>query len=643
MSPALQRDHSILKTNVPRWAFLFIAACLASAAFAQGAAPSTIGVDEIRPGMRGHGLTVFRGETPERFDVEVVGVLHGFRPDQDLILVRTPHPVLNHARAVGGMSGSPIYIDGRLAGAYAYGWQFGQDPVVGVTPIRNMLAEIDRPVRPSSFPGALPATPERAPAQRARRSASLAGLPAWRGADHGPSALDALRAHADRLGLGREVAEPNISPQPAGTPLMLGGFDPQVASMLGRELSPFGWIAMQGGGTGQAAPTSTAPRYVDGGAIGVQLVSGDISATAVGTVTHVGNGNRLIAFGHPMMNAGEIGLPTATARVVHIFASAARSFKIAEAAQPLGTLVHDRQAAIVVDTDLNAGTVPVRLRITGVPDTARTEWNMRVASHRMLTPVLLFGAINNAIKAAASDQTDVMFTATARIQIAGHQGPIEVVDRGYMGSGPADSRALSRLRVFELLEIAYGNPFVESWVERMEIDLAVEFGDDVYQIVEASTQSDDVDPGSTVPVRVRLRRYGREDVVRVIPIQVPAQAAGQTVRLSLNGGGAVQREQPIARSMDDLIERTLDHYPDTSLVVSLKMPSRGLRFRGHVASSLPRSALNTLQQTSGSGPGRPFITQRRTPVDLGEVVVGRATINLRVRNTARAARRGERP
>src|SRR6056297_696331 len=98
--------------------------------------------------MTGYGLTVFRGTEPERFDVEVIDVLHGFRPDQDLILIRTPHPRLQQTKAVGGMSGSPIYIDGKLAGAYAYGWPFGMEPIAGVTPIANMLQEMDRPFRP---------------------------------------------------------------------------------------------------------------------------------------------------------------------------------------------------------------------------------------------------------------------------------------------------------------------------------------------------------------------------------------------------------------------------------------------------------------------------------------------------------------
>src|SRR5690606_35332000 len=152
---------------------------------------------------------------------------------------------------------------------------------------------------------------------------------------------------------------------------------------------PLGRVRLQAGGGGRSRPSAgDVTEFVDGGAIGVQLIRGDVNATAIGTITHVA-GRRLVAFGHPMMEAGELGLPTATARVLHVLASESRSFKIAEAIEPKGTLIHDRQAAIVVDSNLAASTVPVSLRLRGLEGAPRTEWSMEVASHRVLTPVLV--------------------------------------------------------------------------------------------------------------------------------------------------------------------------------------------------------------------------------------------------------------
>ncbi|MEM9865235.1 MAG: hypothetical protein AAF938_26760, partial [Myxococcota bacterium] len=569
-----------------------------AAAIAQGG-PTTIDVRDIRPGMRGFGLSVFRGEQPERFDVEVIDVLHGFRPDQDLILVRTPHPLLDHARAVGGMSGSPVYLNGKLAGAYAYGWQFGLDPVVGVTPIANMLAEIDRPVRPLPF--GRPFTRE----QRSRRRAQRNATPA--------------RAEG---------------PTPVVTPVMFSGFDPSVVHALSESFAEHGLVPLQGGGAGQGAGGG---RFVDGGAIGVTLVRGDISATAIGTVTHVGAGSRVVAFGHPMLNGGEVRLPTSTARVLHVLASAARSFKIAEAIDPLGSLVHDRQAAIVVDSALQADTVPVRIRLHGLVDPPRSEWNLELASHRQLTPQLLFGSLLNAIKASSSDEADVMFRAEYEAEIEGH-APVRLTDEGYMGAGPSDARALSRMRLFDLVEIAYANAFEPSRLRSVNIDLHLRFGDDVLRLVDASAPQGQVDPGARVPVRLRFRRYGEADLERTVLVPIPMRAAGETVRVRFRSGASVRRETGRPTSMADLVVATRSRFASTQLIASMRLGSRGVRFEGQAADSLPRGVMNTLRLTTE--PAAPsYITELHTPYEMNAVVSGDSTLSFRVRQTPLEDRR----
>lgn len=598
---------------------------------------STISVDEITPGMTGYGLTVFRGESPERFDVTVIDVLHNFRPDMDLILVRTDHPILDHASTVAGMSGSPIYLDGRLAGAYAYGWPFGKDPIAGVTPIADMFAEMRRPVRPDSFPGAekigRPLRPQRrrtaarqpAPDRRAR----LAGLAPFTG-ERG-DVLERTSAHAERFGIGRDVGPRGM--RQASTPLMLSGFTDRTAQLLGDQLESYGLMTLQtGGGQRRGTPGATA-QFVDGGAIGVQLIRGDISATGVGTVTHVGR-NRVVAFGHPMLNAGEVGLPTSTARVLHVLASESRSFKIAEAAEPLGTLIHDRQPTIVIDPSLEAETVPVRLRVQGVTGAERTEWNMEVVSHRVLTPVLVFAAIANAMSATASDQADILFTARSRVEIEG-VGTVEVTDQGYASGGPSDGRALSRLRLFDLMDAAFGNPFEESRVRAVDLELDVRFSRDLYRILDASVAHGEVDPGERINVHVVIRRFGQPDQVRIVPVEIPSHAAGKTIEIKVQAGDEVRLEHPQPRSLEDLVDMVRTGYAADQLAVSLKMPSRGLRFQGHVVRDLPASALDTLLFVNDTDRGAPFVTYDRQLVDVGEVLTGSATLRVRVRETPR--------
>ncbi|MFW5920882.1 MAG: hypothetical protein ACOCUS_03500 [Polyangiales bacterium] len=587
--------------------------------------------------MKGYGLSVFRGTEPERFEVEVIDVLHDFRPDQDLILIRTEHPVLETALTVAGMSGSPIYLDGgRLAGAYAYGWPFGKEPVVGATPIDKMLEEMRRPVLPDLFPGSEPLPVQRQ--QRAShgntressdRSPRLAGLAPYRGEGELPSATTAFDQHAERVGVHRGAHRPRGA-EPASTPVMLGGFTDSTAAWLGDKLEPYGLVTLQTGGTGRNPDAADAPAgFVDGGPVGVQLIRGDVNATAIGTVTHV-RGNKLVAFGHPMMNGGQLGLPTATAKVLHVLASQNRSFKIAEAIEPKGAMVHDRQSTIVVDDQLRARTIPVKIRVHGVEGAPKTEWDIEVASHRVLSPTLTFAALANAVKATTSDQTDVVFRAKSRVEMEG-QPPVEVEDRGFMPTGIADARALGQLRAFPLMEVAFGNPFEETYVTRVDIDLHVRFARDVYRVVEAAVHSSEVDPGSTVDVYVTLQRLDEQPRVRVVPVRIPERAAGEEIELTVQPGDSVDIETPQPENVEDLVEMVKDQMPATSLVASLELPTRGLSFRGQVVRALPGSALDALQLANDSGSGQPFETQVRQELDIDEVLVGDADLDLQVR------------
>lgn len=615
-----------------------IGACLLALVGLAHSASTTIDVSAIKPGMKGYGLTVFRGAVPERFDVEVIDVLKSFRPAQDLILIRTPHPILDKAMVVGGMSGSPVFLDGKLAGAYAYGWMFGKEPVAGVTPIASMLSELTRPVDPGiwdalGIPVVASAANKKATEQRlaqleAREQGALASA-----IDHGPrDPFSALRAHAELSGYGaaREASGmPRIAP--AATPIMLSGFDERVVDLLDRELARFGLPAVEAsaGGAAGASPAGAKAYFVDGGAIGVQLIRGDMQATSIGTVTYV-EGKRLVAFGHPMMNAGQPALPTATARILHVLASEQRSFKIGEVLAPLGTLIHDRQAAIVIDTSLTPSTVPMTVRVHGAPGAAKTDWNIELASHRLLTPMLGFSALMNALSVTAAEQTDAVFEAKTRVQVAGH-GAYEITDFGYTPAGVSSPMAIGQLRAFDVVGAAYINPFEQARIERIDVDLTVRFGRGVVTVIDAVAPASIVDPGKDVDVYVTLRRFGQPDETKRIAVPIPMSAAGEKVEIALEPGNVVKIEQPRADDLDQIIENIQEGYAATSLVASTKLPTQGLSLRGHVLHNAPGSLLDTLQDSGGSDSPTVFATQARQELPLGAVVVGSARVKLEVR------------
>jgi hypothetical protein len=610
----------------PRRVTARVAVCLSAVVLFAGAgfAPDklkTMSVSEIRAGMRGYGLSVFQGTEPTRFDVEVIDVLENFRPDQDLVLIKTPHPVLDHAGSVAGMSGSPVYLDGRLIGAYAYGWSFGKDPVAGVTPIANMLRELDRPLLSPRKPlgGPLPV----AQVRQARGG--------YRGGER-RDALHGLRRRAEAQAARAEARAPGFVP--AATPLLVGGLTPGVAQLLREHLTPLGLEVLEaaGGASKRKLAPGTA-RYVDGGAMAVTLLRGDVQATAVGTVTYV-DGRRSIGFGHPMLDGGEISLPTATARVLHVLASTRSSFKMAEAVAPLGALVHDRQAAVVIDAEHAARTIPLDVRISGLPGIPRDHWRVEVADHRLMTPALVMSAIASALGASANDAAELMYRAESVVTLRKY-GPQRVVDEGFGPAGVAQPMALSQLRLFDLLAVAYDNPFERVEVERIEVSLSLRLGRDVTQVVGAQLARDELDPGEPARVVVSLRALDGPLQQRIVEVPLPATLAGEQVELTLGAGDEVQLAQPIAGSLHDVLATVRSGLPSTTLAVTIGRKGRGLSLSGQLVRNLPGSALDALATTRDTTRSAAFALEQHLTVPLGTVLSGHTKLSLAIRKEPR--------
>lgn len=576
---------------------------------------ATIQPSEVRPGMRGYGLTVFRGTEPEKFDVEVIDVLENFRPDQDLVLIKTPHPLLDHAGSVAGMSGSPIYLENRLLGAYAYGWAFGKDPIAGVTPIANMMRELDRPLLHAMGP---------VPAAAAKPAAKKLG--SYLGGEKRDAFFALSQASARRHDDGAQF-------RPAATPLLVGGMVPSVAALLRDKLAPLGLEVLEAAG-GSASRQKTGPSaFVDGGSLAVALIRGDVQATAVGTVTHV-QGRRSIAFGHPMLELGELSLPTATSRVLHVLASERSSFKIAEALVPLGALIHDRQSAVVIDSQEQPHTIPVELTIRGLPEGQRAHWRMEIADQRTLTSSLLLTALASALGASVNDASDTMFHAESVVTLRG-RGKRRLVDEGFSSAGAGHPLALSRLRVFDMLEVAYENPFERLSVDGISITLDVRFGHDVTEIVGAQLARDELDPGEPARVVLTLRPYEGALEQRVVEVPLPASYAGEHLELELSSADRAKLPQPLARSVDDVLLAVESGLPSSSLAIGIERKNRGLRIAGYVLRDLPGSALDALDTSHDTSRSISFVSEPYLTVPMGRLLVGAAKLGLDVRKEKR--------
>lgn len=576
--------------------------------------------------MRGYGLTVFRGVHPERFDVEVIDVIHNFRARMDAVLIRCDHPIINHAATVGGMSGSPIYLDnGRLLGAYAYGWEFGSDPVAAVTPITSMLADMRRPRR--TPPGLLPGLG--LPIQ-AIGDAGTSNVPSPR-VSEGPlgapwqqswAALsDAARVHRER------VETPYGALTPVTSPLLVGGLSGRAFAHLSDALDPFGITPVQAGGGGARTPTTDAPTHFEnGGALVVPLIQGDISGNVIGTVTYV-DGPSLVAFGHPMMGMGETLLPTSIARVMWILANQRRSVKVGEPVRFLGSIVNDRQTGITVDEHATAPMIPVRVQVHGVDGAPHDDWNVRIANHRGLLARLLGTVIEQSLEDTAGDNANLAWTIHSRVALRG-RAPAEITE---LGTSAAGVSGITSLAAIELVGRVSDNAFGFQPVERIDIDVNLRWTRELSYIRSVSLAREELDPGQTAELRVELGRYGATPEIRRIPLEIPRELAGREVEVEVSAGNEAVPDMAEPETLDALVQNLTTRYAEDALVVSFRMPGAGVTVRGRVVPNLPSSALDALRPAVSTDGGEPLANVRRVVVPTGRIVVGRDRVRLRVR------------
>ncbi|HEV8610518.1 MAG TPA: SpoIVB peptidase S55 domain-containing protein [Thermoanaerobaculia bacterium] len=341
-------------------------------------------VGKIVPGLKGYGFSdLGGGKGIQRFDVEMIGTLRRFAPKQDLILARVSGAGLEHSGIIAGMSGSPVYVDGKLVGALAYGWPFSKDPICGITPIQSML---DIRHAPAAAP-----VPIGGPAARASELVSMFGSRRFSGA------LDALLAPFRRDDAGGTMA---TLPIPVS---FAGGAGAGPGWLFGRLAEAAGWVAAPAGASGgsqvpsskfQGAEEKVAP-VLPGSSLSTVLLSGDMLLAATGTVTWV-EGDSVLAFGHPFLSMGPIDMPMARADVLTVLPSVYRSFKFADSGPVFGSVTQDRSTGILGTVGSRAKMVPITVKISSDEVPIQT-YHFEAVHNSMLTPVLAAIAIDSVL------------------------------------------------------------------------------------------------------------------------------------------------------------------------------------------------------------------------------------------------------
>ncbi|MSS71064.1 MAG: hypothetical protein EXS64_06215 [Candidatus Latescibacteria bacterium] len=558
-----------------RWKWSVSCLCfILTALLSSGAAGEvpTLSADQIRPGMVGFGKTVFRGTKIDTFGVEIVDVMRNvFGPKEDLILARLsggPLP-LEKTGVIQGMSGSPVYVDGKLIGAVSYALTlFSKESLCGITPISEMLNALNRVTEDQPLP----------PGQN--RLGRIRG-------DRSPE---------PRLTSPYEPGGSAI--RPLAVPLAAGGFAPGAVEQLRADLSPYGFLPVQGvGGT----DTTLAPGALEpGAAVGVQLVRGDLSLAGIGTLTYR-DANRVVAFGHPMFSGGRSSFPMSSAYIYSVVASQYISFKLGAASAVQGSIVEDRAAGIVGVVGRDASMIPVAVTIRS--DAGTRDYRFEVIRHPDLTPILTRGTLLSALISAEKQSGDVTTRTRSVIRMEGY--PDLRLENTYSG---AQALGLTILDLVKPLDAVMDNPFLSAPVKEVRFEIALEESLRTASVEGLRLFKGRFHPGDTIPFEVRLRPFhGDEQVVSgqvTLPPYVPAgplalrTGSAQTLE-KLEVKRAPGRYSP--RDFAHLLGLISQEERNDDLVVEVLSQERGVTVGGEELTAPPSSVLSILRMSRQTG------------------------------------------
>ena len=586
-----------------------IAAVAMTLAAWPAAAPRYMSVDEVRPGMVGIGRTVFEGDRVEEFKVQILGVLRNTAaPRRNLVIARLDGGPLAAMGVIAGMSGSPVYVDGRLLGAVAYSLgAFPKDPIAGITPIEEMI-EVAAPSlrRPPSAGGAAQLAPPGADdvAAALRRAFSRFSQPfADSPADVRPDGLAGYGgASASRLA---------VLMRPIATPIALGGFSGGVRDTVTGAASDAGLVPMPDAppsartrpASGQDRP-SAAPALKPGDPVGVSLMSGDIVMAATGTVTEV-DGQDVYAFGHSFYNLGSTEFPMTRAFVFALLPSYQASMKVTATGETIGTFRQDRYTAVAGTLGKGPDLVPIRIALE-TERGVRKALDFRVVDDQLFTPLLAQIAVLNTLSSYEREFGVATFAVKGSLKLRGH-GDV-AFDDVYAGDSPATSAAIA---VAAPVATLMGNDVERPAIDGLDLRITTSERPRLSTLERVWIDTPTVRPGTSVTLKILLRTYRGEEIVRMVPIDIPANATGSLSVLVADGARLAQLEQRDLRtarpqSLDQMVRLLNRSRRSNRLYIRLLRQEAGALVNGEALSALPPSVLAVMESDRNGGSFSPL-------------------------------------
>jgi hypothetical protein len=564
--------------------FTVLASVLASAQAGSGQTgqnPQIITVSQIHAGMRGVAYTVFEGVKPEAMEVEVLGVMHNVNgPKGDIILVRLHGPKVEYTGVVAGMSGSPVYFDGKLAGALAFRiGEFSKEPIAGVTPIADML-EIS----------AL----DRSPAEET--SAIKPSVNAVAGKTSAPGETFSLPGSAQDSD-GKDFAN---YLKPIETPLVFNGFSEQAIHLFAGQFASAGIVPVMGAGS---VSDDKQPEPLEAGsAVSAVLVRGDMDIEATCSVTYV-DAQRLLACGHPLLQFGSVDLPMNKAEVLATLPSPLNAFKIVNTTEPVGTFVQDRHTGIMGVFDRQPEMIPVTLSIHS--STGVKQFHYEVLNNPKLTPVALMVTVFNALHGVNEFGEEITYRLAGSIGVKGFP---EVTMRNMFAPAengqPAAMQAAISLG--ERFGRIYDNPYNAPDIAGVKLDFDLVRERRWARLESARTDVTEARPGDNITLETVLAPYRGERIVRQIQVKIPTSASKGTLRILVSDGETLDHmghaNPAFGRKLDlaSTIALLNKEHSNNRLYVSLLEADPEARVGDKVMPTLPISIMNVMDGMRGN-------------------------------------------
>lgn len=565
----------------------------------------------VKPGQKGQGRTVFEGTVPEEFGVEILGVLKNVGPKQNMILARISGEKVEKTGIFAGMSGSPVYLEGKLVGAIAYAFRFAKEPIAGITPIQEIVDIFKE----------MPQTKISASARDPKQIYQAAEL-----------ALPSMLPEFPVAGSSSPwPASGKLSP--IATPLSLSGFSPSAIQQFAPYFESMGLTPVRGMGTAKIENYKDAPLQA-GSTISVQMVRGDMDLSVSGTVTHV-SGNKIYAFGHPFLNIGYTDMPLNKAVVLTIIPSLMNSDKVSATADFVGTIKQDRATGIMGVTGEKPKLIPVHLKLLTSRNEVK-EFNYEVITDNFLTPFLMTFTVHNSI--VSSERAIGGQTVQVKCKIA-VKGQPEVNFENAI-STPANGPVFAALAASSPVNFLLNSGF-DLAMEKIDIEITAAEQTREALLEKVWQDKSEIRPGEELNLTVFIRKQNGDTIAEKYPVKIPDDVGPGVLNLTVGDGLSIAkadaRDIPgefVPQNLNHLIKAINNLKKNDRLYIQLSREQPGIIMEGEALPDLPPSLRALYDSGKVSGDTRSikkvvYVEYELPPADF--VLTGQKTISVKVK------------